>query len=205
MPLTKRQHQVLEFVTSFIATYGYSPSYEEIARALGVSSVATVYKHIRALEARGCLRRGVNRSRSLKPKTSQESAASHEGGLTVPLIGRIAAGLPVEAFPDQRPLDLSSFIRWDRTYALEVKGDSMIEDHICDGDIVLVERTQTADEGDIVVALVDGSESTLKRFYREPDGRIRLQPANSQMEAIVIPADKVQIQGRVLAVLRRYR
>jgi repressor LexA len=123
----------------------------------------------------------------------------------IPLLGRIAAGQPVESVPDPVSLQFSDFTASGDTYALQVRGDSMIEDHICSGDYVLVERSGSVRDGEIVVALVDGAETTLKRIYREPDGMVRLQPANAQMEPIRVPADRVELQGRVLAVLRKYR
>jgi repressor LexA len=125
--------------------------------------------------------------------------------LEIPLAGRIAAGVPVETYPGTEKLSFSDFVGHEGTFALEVRGDSMIEDHICDGDYVLVEKTSQVRDGDIVVALVDGSETTLKRYYRDSNQTVRLQPANSEMAPIRVPANRVQIQGRVLAVLRKYK
>ncbi|MBV9405891.1 MAG: repressor LexA, partial [Acidobacteriaceae bacterium] len=122
----------------------------------------------------------------------------------LPLLGRIAAGAPVEAIPNPETLHLSDFAANDRAFALQVRGESMIEDHICNGDFVLVEPADTVRNGDIVVALVDGTEATLKRFYTEPDGRVRLQPANALMEPIFVHPANLQIQGRVLAIMRKY-
>jgi repressor LexA len=122
----------------------------------------------------------------------------------MPLLGVIAAGLPIQSFPNQETLSFAEFESAKETFALEVRGESMIEDHIMDGDYVLVEKTDRARNGEIVVALVEGTESTLKRFYREGEDRVRLQPANSSMEPIVVPASDVEIQGRVLAVHRKY-
>jgi repressor LexA len=119
--------------------------------------------------------------------------------------GRIAAGMPLEAVEQSETLNLSEYIGGGATYALEVRGNSMIDDHICDGDVVLLEKANEARDGDIVVALVAGSDATLKRLYREPGGKIRLQPANSTLEPIIVPAADVEIQGRLLAVLRKYR
>jgi repressor LexA len=123
----------------------------------------------------------------------------------VPLLGRIAAGAPVETIEQRETLNFADFAGNGNTYALEVRGDSMIDDHICDGDLILIERVQQALDGDIVVALVAGSETTLKRFYREPGEMVRLQPANSALKPILVPARDVQIQGRLLAVLRKYK
>jgi repressor LexA len=209
MALTKRQKQVLDFIADFIDRQGYSPSYEEIAGGLNLASLATVHKHISTLEGKHYLSRGFNQSRSveLAPRYYQEARRASPGDLpvaSVPLAGRIAAGSPVEALEGKDTLAFSDFVGQDGTYALQVRGDSMIEDHICDGDYVLVERATTARDGDIVVALVGGSETTLKRYYRESAGQVRLQPANSSMSAILVPAAQLAIQGRLLAVLRKY-
>jgi repressor LexA len=210
MALTRRQKQVMDFVAGFIDENGYSPSYEEIARGLSLASLATVHKHIAALEAKHYLKRGFNQSRSLDiaPKYYQDvrkrveaPAAAH----TIPLMGRIAAGAPVEAVETPERLDFADFTGHEGTFALEVRGESMIDDHICSGDLVLVERTSNVRDGDIVVALVRGTEATLKRYYKESATMARLQPANSAMEPIVVPLADLEIQGRVLAVLRKYR
>jgi len=205
MALTKRQKQVLDYIANFLDDNGYSPSYEEIARGMELSSLATVHKHISALEAKNYLKRGFNRSRSLDlgPKYVQEHRRQRE--LEVPLLGKIAAGRPVEAVEQRATLNFADFAGHRDTFALEVRGDSMIEDHICDGDIILLERTAEVRDGDIVCALVSGLETTLKRVYREPGDRIRLQPANSSIQPIYAPASQVEIQGRLLAVLRKYR
>jgi repressor LexA len=208
MALTKRQKEVLDFIADFSEENGYSPSYDELARGLKLASLATVHKHIQALESRHYLRRLANQSRSLDvtPKyLAERNRVRTAVRSTVPLVGRIAAGKPVEAIENPETLQFSDFTGKGDTYALEVRGESMIEDHICDGDFVLVERTQQADDGEIVVALVDGTDATLKRIYREAGGRVRLQPANSAMKPIVVDADSVQVQGRVLAVLRKYK
>lgn len=211
MPLTRRQKEVLDFLVSFENKRGYSPSYEEIAKGLKLNSLATVHKHIATLERKGFIRRGYNQSRSIevlqlpRPVREQviERAAQNES--TLPLIGRIAAGRPLEAVADNEEISLGDFSRGENTYVLQVKGDSMREDHILDGDFIVVEQTQVANAGEIVVALVRGEEATLKRFYREPGGKVRLQPANSEMAPIVVPAAEVQIQGRVIGVLRKYQ
>ena len=209
MALTKRQKDVLDFIVDFVEQNGYSPSYEELAHGLKLASLATVHKHIQALESRNYLRRLFNQSRSLEvsPKYVQERRRSRQAArpLEVPLAGRIAAGAPVEAIEGQDTLQFTDFTGKGDTFALQVSGESMIDDHILSGDYVLVERTRQARDGEIVVALVRGSETTLKRIYHEPVGRIRLQPANAAMRPIVIDAADVEIQGRVLAVLRKYR
>lgn len=208
MALTKRQKEVLDFIADFVEENGYSPSYEELAQGLNLASLATVHKHIQALESRNYLRRLFNQSRSLEvsSKYAQERRKGRTiaRGAEVPLAGRIAAGAPVEAIEGQDTLQFSDFTGKGDTFALQVSGESMIDDHIMSGDFVLVERTQQASDGEIVVALVDGSDATLKRLYHEPGGRIRLQPANASMRPIIVDAASVQIQGRVLAVLRKY-
>jgi repressor LexA len=205
MALTKRQKQVVDFIAGFVDENGYSPSYGEIANGLGLASLATVHKHISALETKNYLKRGFNRSRSLEmgPKYVQEQKRHRD--LEVPLLGKIAAGQPVEAIEQRATLSFADFAGNRDTYALEVRGDSMIEDHICDGDMILIERTTEVRDGEIVVALVSGTDTTLKRIYREPGARIRLQPANSSLSPIYAPASEVQVQGRLLAVLRKYK
>lgn len=211
MALTPRQKEVLDFLVDYIGRHGYSPSFEEIAAALKLSSLATVHKHICALEQKGYVRRRFNESRSIEVSPEYLEAergrleALHEGHREVPLLGRIAAGSPVESVPTPETLDLGELAESENVYALQVKGDSMIDDHICSGDFVLVERVAEVRDGEIVVALVDRMETTLKRLYREPDGRIRLQPANAEMAPIYVEPERIEIQGRVLAVLRKFR
>lgn len=205
--LTKRQKQVLDYLVSFTDKHGYSPSFEEIGRALRLTSLATVHKHLSTLERKGFIRRGYNQSRSLEilqlPKPVRRQVIErHSVGL--PLVGRIAAGSPLEAIEDRETISLADFARGKKTFVLQVKGDSMHEDHILDGDFVVVEQTQVANTGEIVVALVANEEATLKRFYREGAGKVRLQPANSKMAPIIVPANDVKIQGRVIGVLRKY-
>ena len=207
MTLTKRQKEVLDFIIHFQDKHGYAPSFEEIAKGLKLTSLATVHKHIGTLERKGFVRRGYNQSRSIEitqlPKTVREQVierAAHE----LPLAGRIAAGRPLEAMQENETISLGDFARGKNSYVLQVKGNSMQEDHILDGDFIVVEQTQVANNGEIVVALVGGDESTLKRFYRDSPGKIRLQPANSTMHPIIVPAADVKVQGRVIGVLRKY-
>lgn len=208
MALTRRQKEVMDFLSGFLEEHGYSPSYEEIATGLGLASLATVHKHIQALEAKQYLRRSYNHSRSLEIADryfAEERARRPQGAeQSIPLLGRIAAGFPVEAIENPEALQFSNFAGNENTFALQVRGDSMIEDHICSGDYVLVERADSVRNGEIVVALVGGSEATLKRYYAEADGRVRLQPANATMEPIFVNPEALQIQGRVLAVMRKY-
>ncbi len=208
MALTKRQKDVLDFIAGFVEENGYSPSYDEIAQALNLASLATVHKHITALAEKNYLRRGANQSRSVDvaPKYLQEQRRQKQKtSLEVPLLGRIAAGAPLEAIEQRATLSFSEFLGHSETFALEVRGESMIEDHICDGDMVLIERGADYREGDIVVALVNGSEASLKRIYREPRHVVRLQPANAAMKPMYYPASEVEVQGRLLAVLRKFK
>jgi repressor LexA len=207
MALTRRQKEVLDFIAAYQVENGYSPSYEEIARGLDLASIATVHKHISALQTKNYLHRSHNQSRSVEvaPRYLQEQRRNHlEHSLEVPVLGTIAAGQPVETWDEKASLSFADFIGQKDTYALRVRGDSMVEDHICEGDMILVENAQDAHDGDIVVALVGGLETTLKRFYREPGNMIRLQPANAAMSPIRVPASEVQVQGRLLAILRKY-
>lgn len=208
MALTRRQKEVMDFLSQFIADHGYSPSYEEIASGLGLASLATVHKHIQALETKQYLRRSYNHSRSLEIGdrffSEERARRPQETVPAIPLLGRIAAGVPVEAIANQETLHFADFAGQENTFALQVRGESMIEDHICNGDFVLIEKTNQARNGEIVVALVDGSEATLKRYYNEADGQVRLQPANANMAPIYVKPENLQIQGRVLAIMRKY-
>ncbi|HEY4087389.1 MAG TPA: transcriptional repressor LexA [Bryobacteraceae bacterium] len=207
MALTRRQKDVLDFIDSYQVKNGYNPSYEEIAHGLKLSSIATVHKHISALAKKNYLSRGANQSRSVEvaPRYAQEkNRGRFEAMLEVPIHGSIAAGMPVEAFDTADSLSFADFVGRKETYALRVRGNSMVDDHICDGDMILVESTQDASDGQIVVAMVGGAESTLKRLYREPGNMIRLQPANETMSPIRVPSSQVEIRGRLLAVLRKY-
>jgi len=212
MALTRRQKQVYDFLAGFVEEHGYSPSFEEIAKGLGLSSLATVHKHISNLEQKGLLKRDYNCSRSidlLKPRGRMRQVLSgvtstvSGSGLTLPLMGRIAAGRPVEALENPESISLADFTRSKDVYVLQVTGESMQDEHIVHGDYVLVEKTNAARDGEIVVALVNGSDATLKRIYTEGD-KVRLQPSNAAMQPILVPAPAVQIQGRVIGVLRKY-
>jgi repressor LexA len=200
MAITRRQKEVLDFLSGFTQKHGYSPSYEEIAHGLGLTSLATVHKHVTNLQNKGMLQRAHNRSRSIDVLPPKPVKRAFE---RLPLAGRIAAGQPVEAIETAETISLGDIIGNRDVFALEVRGDSMRDEHIVSGDYVLVERTKAAREGEIVVALVDGSEATLKRFYRE-GSMIRLQPSNSEMAPIFAPAASVAIQGKVLGILRKY-
>ena len=191
--LTKKQARILEYIRDFIGSEGFAPTFEEIATQFGISA-ATVHEHVRALERKGAIRTERNRSRSIEVVESPSRPSWR-------VEGRIAAGLPIEAVEDR--FDMESFFASDRDcFLLEVKGQSMIEDHIQDGDYVMVERRETARTGETVVALIRGIETTLKRFFPEGD-RVRLEPANAAMKPIIVPTDDVRVQGIVIGVLRR--
>jgi repressor LexA len=207
--LTRRQREMYDFLCHFTETHGYSPSFEEIAEGMGLSSLATVHKHVGNLEEKGLLKRDYNRARSievLRPKGQLKKsfvAAAAAANGSLPLMGRIAAGQLNQAFQNQDTISLGDITGSRDVFVLEVAGDSMIDEHIVEGDYVLVERVNTARDGEMVVALVNNSDATLKRIYREGE-TTRLQPSNARMEAIRVPADSVQIQGRIIGVLRKY-
>lgn len=202
MPLTKRQSQILEYLQQHIARHAYAPSFEEIAEEFGFQSLATVHEHLTNLERKGYIRREFNESRAIQVMPPRGTASATE----VPLLGKVAAGLPIEsimhdetiAVPDgMLPLRGSNF-------ALQVQGDSMVDDHIIDGDYVVVHGKNSAENGEMVIALVNGSEATVKTFYRESGGWIRLQPANSTMQPLRYQERDVLIQGVVVGVIRKY-
>jgi repressor LexA len=200
MALTKRQKQILDYVESFLEGYGYSPSFEEIATHFGYNSLATVHEHLSNLEKKGYLRKNYNKSRSLELVQSEGALA-----VELPLLGSVAAGLPIEAIEEQETLAVPhDMLRGGNNYVLRVRGDSMVEEQIRDGDYIVVNSRQTAIDGEMVVALVGGDSATVKKLYREKDGRVRLQPANASMEPMYFRADEVQIQGIVIAVIRKY-
>lgn len=206
MAITKRQRQVYDYISRFVSEKGYSPSFEEIGEGLELSSLATVHKHITNLEKKGLLTRDYNRSRSidlLPPKGKLKQSMAVNTGVVLPLMGRIAAGQPIQAIENPETISLADFVQSKEVFVLQVRGDSMQDEAILDGDYVLVEKSKTAHNGDIVVAIVNRDDATLKRFYREGDG-IRLQPSNASMKPIVVHASAVEIQGRVIGVLRKY-
>jgi len=204
--MTRRQHQTLRAIERFRARHGYAPSLDELRRALGLRSVATVHKHVAALEAKGKVRRLRGRSRALELVSAPAAvqAPRPPDAAHLPLLGRIAAGRPLEAVPAPESLALPWQGRAE-VFVLEVRGDSMIDEQIRSGDYIIVERRDTAEDGQIVVALIDGADATLKRLRHEHDGRVRLEPANASMEPIVLDAARVRVQGVVLGVLRKYR
>jgi repressor LexA len=200
-PLTKRQREILDYLNEFIQQHGYAPSLEEIGRRFNLSSLATVHKHLTNLQDKGFIRRAWNRSRSV------ELLPSRSGGRTIelPLMGYVAAGAPIEAVATQESIGVpESLVGGKRdTYVLRVRGDSMIDEQIRDGDWVVVEDRKSAENGEMVVALIGGQDVTLKKFYRE-NGRVRLQPANQTMQPLLVDPDGIQIQGVVVGVMRKY-
>ena len=205
MYLTRRQKEILDFVGQHIAGQGYAPSIEEICARFGLSSTATVHKHLSNLEAKGLIRRGSNRSRALELCGPGQARPERVSAVSVPLLGRIAAGRPIQALEVPEAIDLPESMLGRRpTFVLRVEGNSMIDEQIRDGDYVIVEQSAEARDGQIVVALVGGEEATLKRFYRQPDGSIRLQPANVNLAPIILRDGQLQVQGVVTGVLRKY-
>ena len=202
MPLTKRQKEILDHIDGFIDERGYAPSFEEIAHHFGYSSLATVHEHLSNLERKGYIRKSYNESRSIE--LVKADAGPH--AVELPLLGAVAAGLPIEAVSQTETLAVPpDMVRRGRdNYVLKVQGDSMIEEQIRDGDYIVVSQQDTAENGQRVVALVGGDSATVKKLYREPGNRIRLQPANSTMEPIIVDARDVQIQGVVVGVIRKY-
>ncbi len=202
MPLTKRQKEILDYIGSFIEDRGYAPSFEEIAESFGYSSLATVHEHLSNLERKGYIRKSYNESRSIELVGAEASSPA----LELPLLGAVAAGMPIEAIQDTEtvavPPDMVS--RRRDNYVLRVEGNSMIEEQIRDGDYIVVQAQSSAEDGQMVVALVQGESATVKKLYRERGGRVRLQPANPTMEPIFVDAADVRIQGVVVGVIRKY-
>jgi repressor LexA len=201
MILTRRQKEIWDYLEDHIAAKGYAPTLEEIGAHFELSSLATVHKHLTNLERKGLIARKWNLSRAIEitppPKTTR--------AVVLPLLGRVAAGVPIEAIETQESLTIpEDFVRRPhKAFALRVQGESMIDEGILDGDFIVVESRPAADEGDTVVAVVNG-EATVKKFYRQPSGKVRLQPANSQMAPILVKEKDVEIRGIVVAVLRKY-
>ncbi|TVR51460.1 MAG: transcriptional repressor LexA [Gemmatimonadales bacterium] len=202
MPLTKRQKEILDHIGSYIQENGYAPSFEEIADAFGYSSLATVHEHLSNLERKGYIRKAYNESRSIELVRGTAQA----GAVELPLLGEVAAGQPIEAITAQEtvlvPPDLLR--RRGENYVLRVVGNSMIDEQIRDGDQIIVNSRPTADDGEMVVALIGGEAATVKKLYRERDGRIRLQPANEALKPMYFHPDEVTVQGVVVGVIRRY-
>ncbi|HUE77254.1 MAG TPA: transcriptional repressor LexA [Longimicrobiales bacterium] len=200
-PLTKKQKEILDFVRDFSEAHGYAPSFEEIAEGFGYGSLATVHEHLENLQAKGYIRKGYNESRSIELVPTEMTTAA----VPLRLYGTVAAGAPIEAMDEQETVSVpEDMLGRGEHYVLRVNGDSMIDEQIRDGDYLVVRHRETAENGEMVVALVDHEAATVKKFYREKDGRVRLQPANATMQPMYFGADRVQVQGIVMGVMRRY-
>jgi repressor LexA len=202
MPLTKRQREILNYLDSYAGQNGYAPSFEEIAEHFNYNSLATVHEHLSNLERKGYIQRSYNESRAITILPSEATPKAIE----LPLLGAVAAGYPIEALDHNESISVpESFVgRGGNHYVLRVRGMSMIDEQIRDGDFVVVNERARADNGETVIALIDGTSATVKKYYRERDGRIRLQPANQTMDPIYVNENDVKIQGVVVGVLRRY-
>ncbi len=204
--LYKRQKQILDYISQYIQINGAAPTLQEIADAMELSSLATVHEHLETLERKGVIQRYEGAVRGIEI-TADSYAGTPLMGIDLPLVGYIAAGEPIEANENQLETvtvspDLVNKVK--RCYVLQVKGDSMINEGIFDGDYVVIQKQETAENGDIVVALLEGSFATLKSFYREKNGKIRLQPANEKMDPIIVDSKDVLVQGKVTGVIRKY-
>ena len=202
MPLTKRQREILTYLSSYSEVNGYAPSFEEIASQFNYNSLATVHEHLSNLERKGYIKRSYNESRAIEILPSEASPRAME----LPLLGAVAAGVPIQELTSNETVTVpEGFIRrGGNHYVLRVRGNSMIDEQIRDGDFVVVNERQRADNGEMVIAMLGGNSATVKKFYRERDGRIRLQPANETMSPTYIHEDDISIQGIVVGVLRRY-
>ena len=204
--LTEKQIRVLRYFRDYRREHGIAPTLDEAAQALGVSKI-TIHEHLNQLTKKGAIHRDRAKARAVAILYDPDAAQGDASGdliPTLPLVGSIAAGRPIDALEDREEVSLTELVpTGDRIYMLRVKGKSMIEDHIDDGDLVVVERRETANDGDIVVAILEDEEATLKRFYRESNGMIRLQPANSEMEPLF--TNRVQLRGVVRGVIRKFR
>lgn len=201
MHLTRRQKEILDYVGRHLERKGYAPTIEEIGEHFGLSSLATVHKHLTNLQDKGFIKRAANRSRALELVPSGMAVRAVE----LPLLGRVAAGSPIEAISGTETVFVPEDMVGRRdTYVLQVKGDSMIDEQIRDGDYVIVEDRTSVRDGEMVIALVGGDSVTLKKLYREGEGRVRLQPANRRMKPIFVDQDDLRVQGVVIGVLRKY-
>jgi repressor LexA len=202
MPLTRRQSEILKYLQQHIIDKGYAPSFEEIAEQFGFQSLATVHEHLTNLERKGYIHRTHNESRAIEVLPPKGQAGATE----IPLLGKVAAGTPIESIMTQETIAVPDGLlpRRGPNYALKVQGESMIDEHIVDGDFVVVHGKQSAESGEMVIALVNGSEATVKRFYREAGGWIRLQPANPTMQPMRFQERDVLIQGVVVGIIRKY-
>jgi repressor LexA len=202
MPLTKRQREILNYLTASTEQNGFAPSFEEIAEHFKYNSLATVHEHLTNLERKGYIKRTYNESRAIEILPSEVSPRAIE----LPLLGSVAAGMPIEAIEQNETLTVPEALvgRGGNHYVLRVRGNSMVDEQIRDGDFVVVNERRRADNGEMVIALVNGNSATVKKYYRERDGRIRLQPANESMQPIYVHENDISIQGIVVGVMRRY-
>ena len=199
-PLTKRQREILDYLNEFIQHHGYAPSLEEIGRRFSLSSLATVHKHLKNLEDKGCIKRVWNKSRSVELLATRTGTRTAE----IPLLGRISAGVPIQTIPSDESVSVpEEFIGIRDAYALRVHGNSMMDEQIRDGDIVIIEDRKKPHNGETVIALLDGSNVVLKAFFLE-NNNIRLQPSNPTLSPLLLNPESVYVQGIVVAVLRRY-
>lgn len=201
MPLTKRQREILNYLTGYSEQHGFAPSFEEIAQNFDYNSLATVHEHLTNLERKGYIKRSYNESRAIEILPSEAAPKAVE----LPLLGSVAAGVPIEALEANETFSVpETFIGRGGHYVLRVRGNSMVDEQIRDGDFVVVNERQRADNGEMVIALINGTSATVKKYYRERDGRIRLQPANETMQPIYVHENDITIQGIVVGVMRRY-
>jgi len=201
MHLTRRQKEILDFLGRHIEKKGYAPTIEEIGEHFGLRSLATVHKHLSNLQQKGLIKREWNRSRALELVPSEIKVRTVE----LPLMGRVAAGTPIEAISGTETIFVPEDMVGRRdTYVLQVKGDSMIDEQIRDGDYVIVESRKSARDGEMVIALLEDDRVTLKKLYRERGGRVRLQPANARLKPLYVDGNALKVQGVVIGVLRRY-
>ena len=197
--LTEAQHRTLNFIKAYMASEGFAPTIAEIAQGIGIKSRSTVHRHLQGIEQAGLIQIIPNKRRNIA-LVSERSLSANDTSLSI--VGKIAAGKPIEAVPDDQALDIAALFLGANRYLLEVEGDSMIGDNICDGDLVVCEHAETAPTGSIVVALVDHSEATLKRIVRNADQTVTLLPSNPALKPMTYAADRVIVQGIFIGLLR---
>ncbi len=202
MPLTKRQREILTYLTTYSEQNGFAPSFEEIAEHFDYNSLATVHEHLTNLERKGYIKRSYNESRAIEILPSDVLPRAVE----LPLLGSVAAGMPIEALEANETFCVPDTMvgRGGNHYVLRVRGNSMVDEQIRDGDFVVVNQRERADNGEMVIALINGTSATVKKYFRERDGRIRLQPANEMMQPIYVHENDISIQGIVVGVMRKY-
>jgi len=198
MFLTKRQKEVLDFIRKYLSKNGYAPTFSEIAKEFGFNSKGTVYKHIKALCEKGLIQHEWNRTRAI------EILDENSGFPTVPVLGSVAAGKPIEAVVLPESISIPpTFMKRGKHFILKVNGNSMIDEHIADGDFIILRERDNAQNGETVVALIDGTEATVKKYYNK-SGKVELHPANNEVETLILDPERIQIQGVVVGVMRKY-